>query len=328
MNRWRSFPLILVLFCGATAWAVTCTTQSQLTDAQRTTYEQAIRGLSAEIQSGNVAAVKSNAIPSVSAQFESIAGAIQAVSPVIQGASLTIQSIYSLQATDLKSPQDTQFFCSVPGSQLLISISVPQLPPGDYAFTVVHATGVKQPQQISMILENDTPAGAQWKLAGLFVRPLTAAGHDGVWYWTQARAYAGKKQQWNAYFYYQTAVYLLSPVDFISSPNLDKLQKEMSGVRPDGLPGAEPMKITVNGQTFDITNMHTDGSLGGLDLVVNYKTSDVSDPVATRSRNVDVMKALLAQHPEIREAFHGLWIYANAEGQRPFAIELPMNQIQ
>jgi hypothetical protein len=275
-----------------------------------------------------VAAVKANTIASVAAQFDSIAGTIQSASPTIQGAALTIQSIYSLRAADLKSAQDTQFFCSVPGSQLLINISIPQLPPCDYAFAVVHATGVKQPQQIAMILENDPAGSTQWKLAGIFVRPLTAAGHDGVWYWTQARAYANKRQQWNAYFYYQTAAYLLNPVDFLTSPNLDKLQKEMSSVRPDDLPNAEPLKVAANGQTFDITNLDTDGSLGGLDLVVHYKASDVSDPVATRSRNLEVMKALLSRHPELREAFHGLWVYANAENQRPFAIELPMSQIQ
>ncbi|QNI34107.1 hypothetical protein H7849_09480 [Alloacidobacterium dinghuense] len=310
------------------ASAVTCTTQSQMTETQRTTYIQAVQSLASEIQSGNVSAVKANTIASVAAQFDSIAGTIQSVAPLIQGSVLTIESIYSLQATDLKSPLDTQFFCSVPGSQLLINISIPQLPPGDYAFTVVHATGGKQPQQMAMILQNDPTGSAQWKLAGVFVRPLTSGGHDGVWYWTQARAYASKKQQWNAFFYYQNAAYLLSPVDFISSPNLEKLQKEMSAVRPDGLPDQEPMKIESNGQIFEITNVHTDGSLGGLDLVVNYKASDVSDPVATRSRNVAVMKALLTQHPELREAFHGLWVYANAENQRPFAIELPMNQIQ
>jgi hypothetical protein len=328
MNRWRLLPLIFVLLSGGMVSAVTCTTQSQMTDAQRTVYEQAVRGLAAEIQSANVSAVKANTIASVAAQFDSIAGTIQSVSPTIQGAVLTIQSIYGLRATDLKSPQDTQFFCSVPGSQLLINISIPQLPPGDYAFAIMHATNVKQPQQISIILENDPAGSTQWKLAGIFVRPLTYAGHDGVWYWTQARAYANKKQQWNAYFYYQTAAYLLSPVDFISSPNLEKLQKEMSSVRPDDLPGTEPMKIVANQQTFDITNIQTDGSLGGLDLIVNYKTSDVSDPVTTRSRNIEVMKALLSRHPELREAFHGLWVYANAENQKPFAIELPMNQIQ
>jgi len=328
MNRWRSLPLLAALLTCQVARAVTCTTQSQMTDAQRAVYLQAAQGLVSEIQSGNVSAVKANTIASIAAQFDSIANTIQSISPTIQGSALTVESIYGLHATDLKSPQDTQFFCSVPGSQLLINISIPQLPPGDYAFVVAHATGGKQPQQISMILANDPAGGMQWKLAGIFIRPLSYAGHDGVWYWAQARAYANKKQLWNAYFYYQTAAYLLSPVDFISSPNLEKLQKEMSSVRPEGLLDAEPMKIVAKDQTFDITNIHTDGSLGGLDLVVNYKTGDVSDPVATRERNVEVMKALLARHPELREAFHGLWVYANAENQRPFAIELPMNQIQ
>ena len=293
---------------------------------------QAARTLANDVQMSNLPAVKANTIASVAAQFDSIAGTIQSLAPNLQGATLTVESIYNLKATDLKSPADTQFFCSVPGSQLLITLSIPQLPPGDYAFVVAHATGVKQPQQLAMILANDTtsgPAGsAQWKLAGFFARPLALAGHDGVWYWTKARDYAKSHQQWNAYFYYQTAAYLLTPVDFLSSPNLEKLQKEMSGVRPDGLPDAEPMKLAANGQTFDVTQIHTDGSLGGLDLVVNYKSNDVSDPVATRSRNVEVMKAFLTQHPELRSAFHGFWVYANAENQRPFAIELPMNQIQ
>jgi hypothetical protein len=39
------------------------------------------------------------------------------------------------------------------------------------------------------------------------------------------------------------------------------------------------------------------------------------------------MKALLAEHPELRQAFHGLWVYANAPNQRPYAIELPMGDI-
>lgn len=328
MNLSRSLPLFLALSSTLAAHAVTCTTQSQMTEAQRGVYVTAVQSLASEIQSGNVAAVKANTIPSVAAQFDAIASTIQSVSPTIQGAALTIQSIYNLRATDLKAPQDTQFFCSVPGSQLLVTISIPQLPPGDYALAIMHATGGKEPQQISMILENNPAGTSQWKLGGLFVRPLATAGHDGVWYWTQARAFAKKQQNWNAYFYYQTAAYLLTPVDFISSPNLEKLQKEMSSVRPQGLPDAQPMKIDVGGQTVDITNLHTDGTLGGFDLVVNYDTSDTSDPVATRSRNVAVMKALLAQHPELREGFHGLWVYANAQNQRPFAIELPMNQIQ
>lgn len=329
MMRCRLLFLIVALLSGEVAHAVSCTTQSQMTEAQRSVYVQAIHSLSSNVQSGNVAAVKAATIGSVAAHFDGIAGTIQSISPQLQGATITIEAIYSLKATDLHAPADAQFFCSVPGSQMLITISIPQLPPGDYALAITRATGAKQPQQLSMILANDPAGSAQWKLAGFFARPLTFVAHDGVWYWTQARQYAAKKQDWNAYFYYQTAAYLLSPVDFLSSPNLEKLQKEMNATRPEGLPeGAEPMKLVGNGQTFNITNIHTDGSLGGLDLVASYTTDSVSDPVAARSRNIEVMKALLGQHPELREAFHGLWVYANAPNQQPYAIELPMNQIQ
>ena len=328
MIRWHLILPMAALLPAGLVGAVTCTTQSQMTDAQRSTYSQAVRDIASQVQAGNVAGVKANTLASVAAQFDSIAGTIQSISPDLQGAALSIQTIYSLHATDLKAPSDTQFFCSVPGSQLLVTLSIPQLPPGDYAFAVVHASGVAKPQHLSMILANDPAGGTQWKLAGFFVRPQTAAGHDGVWYWTQAREYAQKKQNWNAYFYYQTAQYLLMPVDFISSPNLDKLEKEMNEVRPSGLPGNEPMTLVAGSQTFQITDLRTDGSLGGLDLVIHYKASDISDPVVTRSHNLEVMKALLSQHPELRSGFHGLWVYADAANQRPFAIELPMSQIQ
>ncbi len=328
MHRWRWFLFPAVLLTGGIASAVTCTTQSQMTDPQRSAFAQAAHTLATEIQSGNVSAIKANTISSVAAQFDPIASTIQSIAPDLQGATFTVQNIYALNASDLKAPADTQFFCSIPGSEVLITVSLAQLPPGNYAIVLVHSAGGKQPQQMALILANDPAGSTQWKLAGFYARPLTLAGHDSVWYWTQARDFAKKKQQWNAYFYYETAAYLALPADFLSSPNLEKLQKEMNSTRPDGLPGSSPMTVAANGQTYEITNLHTDGSLGQLDLVVNYNATDTSDPVATRSRNIDVMKALLAQHPELREGFHGLWVYANAPNQRPFGIEQPMNQIQ
>jgi len=65
----------------------------------------------------------------------------------------------------------------------------------------------------------------------------------------------------------------------------------------------------------------------GLDLVVTYTAASTSDPVATRQQIVALATALLAQHPELRQAFHGLWVHAEAANQPPFALELPMNQI-
>jgi hypothetical protein len=320
--------LLLTIFTAVPVHAVSCTSESQMIAAQRDALAQAARALGKEIQAGNADAVRQSTVAQVAAQFDGVAGSIQSISPQIQAAALTINAIYSLDATDLKAPQDeTQFFCSVPGSSLIISLTIPQLPPGKYALIILHATGVEHPYQLSLLLQNDPAGSAEWKLGGFFTRPMTAAGHDGVWYWSEARKYAEKQQEWNAYFYFETAAFLLSPVDFLSSPNLEKLQKEAQTVRPSDLPGANPMLLKAGGQSFTITSVRTDTFSGGLDLVVNYQTKDVSNPVATHSEIVELMKALLAQHPELRQAFHGLWVYAHAEHQSPYAIELPMSQI-
>ena len=77
-----------------------------------------------------------------------------------------------------------------------------------------------------------------------------------------------------------------------------------------------------------MTNLHTDASLGGLDLVISYDAPDVSDPVQARMKAVAVMKAMLSLHPELKEGFHGLWVFANAKNQQPFSLELPVAQIE
>lgn len=324
------FALLAMVAGAPLARAVSCSTESQMTAAERDPIVQAARALGGEIQAANVNGVRQSTIAAVAAQFDPVAASIQAVSAQIQTAALTINGIYSLKASDLKGTQDeTQFFCTVPGSALIVTITIPQLPPANYALVIMRATGVEHPQQISLLLQNDGgPGAAGWKLAGFFTRPMTAAGHDGVWYWTAARNFAQKKQDWNAYFYYQTAAFLLNPVDFMSSPNLEKLQKETQLVRPPEAPGANPLVLKAGGQSFNITSMRTDTFSGGLDLVINYQTKDVSNPVATHTEIVELMKAMLAQYPELRQGFHGLWVYAHAENQNPYAIELPMNQIQ
>jgi hypothetical protein len=204
-----------------------------------------------------------------------------------------------------------------------VDFTIPQLPQGRYALVLVHATGVSKPQQMAFLLQKN----GDWQMAGFFVKPLLVAGHDSLWYWTRARAFDQKNQKWNAYFYYTTAAYLASPADFLTSTNLEKLIQETGNARPEGLPGAQPMVVTEGNQTYSISDLHTDGSLGGLDLVIRYAAPSVGDPVATRARNLEVMKATLAAHPELREGFHGLWVFAEAPPERPFGNELAMSDI-
>lgn len=329
--RLLNFAVFIMLLClwPLSAHAVSCTTQSEMTPAQRSVYEQAARSQGTEIAAENTGALRAQTITAVAANFGPLAATIEQVAPLIRNATLTVDNLYHLNATDLPArAEQAQFFCGLSGSSLLVTVTIPQLPPGNYLLAILHATGVEQPQQLALILQNDPAGSAQWKLAGLFVRPLTVAGHPGIWYWRHARAYAGQKQNADAYFYYQTAQFLLNPVDFLSSPNLERLQKEMRAVRPADIPGKNPLVLSVNGLNLEITSMRTDAFQDGLDLVVNYKSQDVSGPVATREQILSLMKALLTRYPELRAGFHGLWVYAYSGNGQPFAIEQPMNQIQ
>ncbi len=321
----RIFAGVLLLTAAPLAIAVSCTTQSQLSDADRSSLTQAAKSLAGLVQGGDTNGLKAMTIQSV--DFDPIAAAVESASPLIERATVTVESLYLLDSSDLKATEDeTQFFCGGVNAHEVV-LTIPRIPPGKYALVVLHATGVESPQSITFILASD--AKAQWKLAGSFIHALTMAGHDGVWYWNQARAFAKKKQNWNSYFYYQTAASLLTPVYFLSSTNLEKLLKEQQAVTPPNLPtGTQPMLVNSGTQGFEVTDLHTDGSLGGIDLVINYQAKDISDPVASRSRNVELMKAMLSQHPELREGFHGLWAYANAPNQAPFANELPMAEIR
>ena len=66
-------------------------------------------------------------------------------------------------------------------------------------------------------------------------KPLSAAGHNGLWYWTQARTMSAQKEHWNAWLYYQQAQGLLVPVNFVQSTHLEKLKTEASAAAPPAL---------------------------------------------------------------------------------------------
>ena len=99
---------------------------------------------------------------------------------------------------------------------------------------------------------------------------MIEAGHNGLWYGAQARDYAQKKMNWSAWLYYQTAAYLLDPAEFLTSPNLEKLQHEMEQARPGDLPGGAPMPLNVHGDTFNIQSVSITTTFGGLDMEVHY----------------------------------------------------------
>jgi hypothetical protein len=297
-----------------------------LAPAERDALSNSTRALIRAVQAGDVQNLQSNTIPQVAADFGGIASSVQTLKPLVQQAAITVYNLYFLDAAgEAPNTPRTDFYCGTP----VVVMNFNGLPPGTYALALAHATGVPQPQQISLVLAK---SANRWMLAGFFAKPMLDAGHNGLWYWTSARTYAQKKMNWDAWFYYRMAAGLLEPVDFLTSGNLQKLQRETDQVHPDNLPGSKPLLLSANGSTYQVTGIDTSSALGSLDLEVNYDASPVQasqlhDPPSARKQVLDVMTGLLALHPEVHDAFHGIWVHANQGQASLFSLELPMDQI-
>jgi hypothetical protein len=320
-------PGWLLLTFALPALGVSCKPQGAMTEAERAPIVQAARQIAVDVQAGRSADLKAATVPEVAANFNSIEQSAAALTPLLAGATLTVDAVYGLDASDAKAgDEQQQFFCDAGDNSSHVTFGIQHLPPGQFAFALVHATGVAKPQQIALLLQLQKP-GSPWLLAGFFPKPLSLAGHDGLWYWRQARVYAQKKQMWNAWLYYSAAISLLQPAGFFSSTNLERLVEEQQGVRPADLPGTNPLTVSADGTSYKVTSLRTDDALGGLDLVAHYNSTS-SDPVAGRAHTIAVMHGLLAMHPELRDAFHGLWVFADAgPGGQAFSLEQPMSQL-
>jgi hypothetical protein len=201
------------------------------------------------------------------------------------------------------------------------------LPPGKYAVVLADAAGAPLGGQIGLVLAWD-PTGATpaWELAGLTVRQGTFDGHDGVWYWSRARELMKADQPWSAWFSYEAARYLLVPVDFLSSPNLERLGQEQSQIKGSPL-DVFPLSLQDGDRTWKIDAVRLDASLRQADLAVVYESTGVTDPAAVRTEAGAVLSALLKAQPSLRQSFHGMWAVAVKDGKRTPVIELPMAQI-
>jgi hypothetical protein len=345
----RTALIALALLTGgsAHAHAETCTAQSGLGQSERDTLAEAARALAAKVLSNDAAGLRAASVAELAKDFGALQYLVAVTAPKLAGGVATVEQVYVLDATNLKrnadgSAPDAQFFCSLNHSTMEAQFTIPALPPGKYAFamvTIASAAGATQslPWRLSMLLRQE-PASqtpGKWMLAGFYPRPMTADGHDGLWYWTQARQMVKEKQPWNAWLYYQTAEKLLQPADFVMSTHLDKLRTEAAGAAPPALSEGVSMDAPLvvkgaQGAEYNFTALGVGDSLAqsSQDIVVHLRVEPLADPLAARKRNADAASALLAAYPEMRKPFHGVWVYAEAPGQNPLDTELPMSEIK
>lgn len=321
---WKVWAFAVVMSAPVASLAATCTAQAELSPQDRSTLSAIGGRLSEAVVQQDFATLQAGLQPAEAAEWSGIRGAIEQAAPLVKGGQVQLRNLYLLDAANMTAPADSQFFCSSANGSLTVTIMMHALPPGRYTIVLADAAGAPLGGQIGLILAWDGPDSG-WRLAGLSVHQGIFDGHDGVWYWSRARGLA-KVDPWSAWYSYDAARYLLLPVDFISSPNLEKLQQEQAQIQ--GSPQeAFPYSLPGGDRTWKIDSVQFDPTLHQSDLAVVYESTGVTDPAALRTEAIAVFSALLKAQPGIRQNFHGLWAYASKDGKRTPVIELPMAQI-
>ena len=324
-------------------WAQSCTPQSQMKAAERDALTGAANSFAEEIAGSKTSELKSGMIAELQADFAPVANLVTATAPHLVGGSPQVEQLYLLDASSMQKTNganpDAQFFCTLNQSPAEADFNIPQLPPGRYAFAMV-GFNTAIPYRLSMLLRQD--AGV-WHIAGLYPKALAANGHEGLWFWQQARTLASSKEPWNAWLYLQEAQALLTPASFVSSSHLDKLAAEVTAAAPPavgaGLTADAPLVVRAAGTgtvarpagaEFRFTALSVTDALGPdkLDVTAHIKVEALGDAAAARQRNLDAMAALVDAHPELRKAFHGVWVFADAPNSTPFGTELAMAEIK
>jgi hypothetical protein len=335
--------LAVALLAAPILRAETCTTQSALDQPERDGLADSARTYAEFVQANDTAQLKTLSIAEIAKDFNSLQYLVASTAPKLAGGVIVVEQVYLLDATSLKrnpdgSAADAQFFCSLNRSTMEAQFTIPALPPGMYGFamvTVAPPPGAAKPApwHLSFLMRQEQ---GKWLLAGFYPKPLTAAGHDGLWYWTHARQFAAEKQPWNAWLYYQAAQNLLQPAAFVLSTHLDKLQTEASAAAPpalsEGVSVDAPLVVkAADGTEYRFTALGVDDSLAqsSLDIAAHFHVeAQASDPAAARQRNAAAAAALLAAYPELRGPFHGVWVFADSLGQNPFASEHPISGLK
>jgi hypothetical protein len=288
--------------------------------------------LATAVKTNDAERVRSMSAPDIASNFDPTAFVVHQTSAAIAADTLRVTQVYRLDASGRKAGDNSEadFGCALSGSAAEVDFVIPGLPPGVYAFAIVDAAG-ERPWLLPVLLVQQ---GSAWKMAGFYPHPRTAAGHDGLWYWTTARADAKAGKKWLAWVLYGEADQLLRPANFVSTTHLDQLRNERRTNAPgelsEGISAENPLVIKAkDGSEFHLTSLGSavtdDGK--GVDLVLRYRADSALGGDAARARNVAAASALLTAHPELREGFSGVTVFAEVSGQTPFATELSLAEI-
>lgn len=302
------FVLTAVLATGVFGRSQSCQTRDETSPEIKSASDTAAKQSYDRAAAGDSAGLQASSIPSLQSSFNGVAAAITDNKAAFAGAKPQLRTSFFVDNNPASS--DGRFYCGVFGASGLgantAEFDIPGLPAGKYAIVIQDFVGNKGPYSLTTIFQDISG----WKLAGFYIRPESALGHDGIWYLQQARQYKAKGQNHNAWFYYVTSWQLLAPVEFMDSSVLSKITEESGGIQPKDIPTGNPVTFSANGKTYSITDMSVFRTDTTFDLSVRYSAATTADFSGTQAEARSLATAIVAQYPELKEAFNNVWVHA------------------
>ena len=322
--------LLVLTILGPRMCAQSCQTSGELDDATRSALTAAGRRFFDLAAKGDTTAMGQNAIASLSSDLSAIESTVKDHQAELVGAQVSPRFVFLLEVEGASALPHAEFYCGVFGKSGQTSgsavLTLDNLAPGKYAVVILDAASTQTRDNFSVVLQQ---AGADWKLAGLYLKPAQVAGHDSDWFAARARDYKAKGQAHNAWFFYLQARNLASPVPFMSTLTTDRLYDEFQSQQPADLPSEGKTADLISGNTtYKLTALFPAAVGNDVDLIVKYQATDVSNTTQTNQSNVSVIKALVAKYPEVRDAFSAMVARAVDANGHDFGTLLAMKDIK
>jgi hypothetical protein len=322
---------IFILFCTSSVFsaAQACFTSDDMDAATRTALQNTALRYFDMVARGDAAALRQASIPDVANNFTGIENTIKESQGDLAGAHATVRPVFQLKAEGAAALERAEFLCGIfNGPQAVNSadIVIPNLPPGTYGLTILDVAG-KSPYTLTFILQQQ---GTDWKLGGFFLHAEQTAGHDASWYQQKARDFKTKGQTHNAWLYFLLARDLAMPVYFLYTQPTNKMYEEEQSVRPSDFPvdGSVVDLAAADGKVYKLTAVFPITVQQNLNVVVKYRTASVADTGQSFRENMNVMRALLAKFPELRDAFEGFVVRAVEPSGRDYGSMMPMKDVK
>lgn len=322
--------LAALAFSVSIARAQNCQTSSDLDDATRSAITAAGQRYFDMAAKGDAATLRQSAVATLASDFSGIEATVKDHQQDFAGAQTSAKAVFLLEADGDAPLPRAEFYCGVFGKNGQTSGSavfyLDNLQPGKYAVIVFNAVSANARSSFSVILQQ---AGADWKLAGLYLKPAQIAGHDSEWFAARAGEYKAKSQLHNAWLFYLEARSLISPLPFMSTLATDKLYDELQAVQPADVPVAgKTATLAAGATTYTLTSLFPEAVGNDLDLIVKYQVADASNTTQANQSNLAVIKALVAKYPELRDAFAAVVARAVDPSGRDFGTLLAMKDIK